>query len=73
MVLQGEGPIHLIGSHCIDFFDNMGGEADSEGEDEEMEVRLSLVVFLFPLDDRFKFRSLRRKGKGRIFLPVPSR
>ena len=42
MVFQGEGPIHLIGSHCIDFFDNMAGEADFEGEDEEMEVRISL-------------------------------
>ena len=41
--LQGEGPIHLIGSHCIDFYDNMAGEADSEGEDEEMEVRFSFL------------------------------
>merc|ERR1711972_441181 len=37
-LIKGEGPIHLIGSHCIEFFDNMAGEADSEGEDEEMEV-----------------------------------
>merc|ERR1711972_1058386 len=36
-LIKGEGPIHLIGSHCIDFFDNMAGEADFEGEDEEME------------------------------------
>ena len=45
---QGEGPIHLIGSHCIDFFDNMAGEADSEGEDEEMEASL-VFVFLVGL------------------------
>jgi len=38
-LIKGEGPIHLIGSHCIDFFDNMAGEADSEGEDEEMEEK----------------------------------
>merc|ERR1719447_378407 len=37
-LIKGEGPIHLNGSHCIDFFDNGGGEADSEGEDEDMEV-----------------------------------
>merc|ERR1712013_885384 len=37
-LIKGEGPIHLIGSHCIDFYDNMAGEADSEGEDEDMEV-----------------------------------
>ena len=49
MVLQGEGPIHLIGSHCIDYFDNMAGEADSEGGGEEMEVRFSLV-FCFPIE-----------------------
>ena len=42
LVFQGEGPIHLIGSHCIEFFDNMAGEADSEGEDEEMEASLVL-------------------------------
>jgi len=35
-LIKGEGPIHLIGSHVIEFFDNMAGEADSE--DEEMEV-----------------------------------
>jgi len=38
-LIKGEGPIHLIGSHCIDYFDNMAGEADSEGEDEEMEEK----------------------------------
>merc|ERR1719320_2349994 len=38
-LIKGEGPIHLIGSHCIDFYDNMAGEADSEGEDEEMEEK----------------------------------
>ena len=36
---QGEGPVHLIGSHCIDFFASMDGEAeDEEDEDDEMEV-----------------------------------
>jgi len=38
-LIKGEGPIHLIGSHVIEFFDNMAGEADSEGEDEEMEEK----------------------------------
>ena len=46
LVFQGEGPIHLIGSHVIEFFDNMAGEADFEGEDEEMEVSL---VYCFPI------------------------
>ena len=49
LVLQGEGPIHLIGSHCIDFFDNMAGEGDSEGEDEEMEASFTFV-FCFPIE-----------------------
>ena len=35
---QGEGPVHLIGSHCIDYFASMDGEADTEDEDDEMEV-----------------------------------
>ena len=35
---QGEGPVHLIGSHCIDFFASMDGEGDTEDEDDEMEV-----------------------------------
>merc|ERR1711972_1198779 len=34
-LIKGEGPIHLIGSHCVDFFDNMAGEADFEGEEME--------------------------------------
>ena len=49
---QGEGPIHLIGSHCIDFFAGVDEEADTEDEDDEMEVggvshpRLCLALFL---------------------------
>ena len=39
MIYQGEGPVHLIGSHCIDFFTSADGEADDEEEeDDEMEV-----------------------------------
>merc|ERR1719234_1113778 len=35
-LIKGEGPVHLIGSHCIDFFASMDGEAD---DDDEMEVK----------------------------------
>merc|ERR1711934_1198227 len=38
-LIQGEGPVHLIGSHCIDFFANMDGEGDLEDEEEEMELK----------------------------------
>merc|ERR1719500_1294374 len=38
-LIQGEGPIHLIGSHCIDFFADVDEEADTEDEDDEMEVK----------------------------------
>merc|ERR1719339_867570 len=39
-LVKGEGPVHLIGSHCIDFFGSMDGEADDEeDDDEEMEVK----------------------------------
>merc|ERR1719234_525437 len=39
-LIKGEGPVHLIGSHCIDFFASMDGEADDEeDEDDEMEVK----------------------------------
>merc|ERR1712010_61949 len=38
-LIKGEGPVHLIGSHCIDFFTSVDGEADDEeDEDDEMEV-----------------------------------
>merc|ERR1719425_41878 len=41
-LLQGEGPIHLVGSHCVDFFgyretDEDDAEEDSAEEDAEME------------------------------------
>ena len=42
---QGEGPVHLIGSHCIDFFGSMDGEADDE-EDEDDEMEVGEVCFL---------------------------
>merc|ERR1719397_2428217 len=39
-LIKGEGPVHLIGSHCIDFFaSSMDGEAEDEEEDDEMEVK----------------------------------
>merc|ERR1719234_1698008 len=38
-LIKGEGPVHLIGSHCIDFFASMDGEGDTEDEDDEMEVK----------------------------------
>merc|ERR1712192_92250 len=39
-LIKGEGPVHLIGSHCIDFFANLDGAADDEeDEDDEMEVK----------------------------------
>merc|ERR1711934_1240186 len=38
-LIQGEGPVHLIGSHCIDFFGSVDEEADTEDEDDEMEVK----------------------------------
>ena len=44
---QGEGPVHLIGSHCIDFFANMDGEAEDEEEEDEMEVgKVNLIPVL---------------------------
>merc|ERR1711970_768286 len=41
-LLQGEGPIHLVGSHCVDFFgyretDDDDAEDDSAEEDAEIE------------------------------------
>merc|ERR1719376_1245243 len=33
-LIKGEGPVHLIGSHCIDFFASM-----DDDEDDEMEVK----------------------------------
>merc|ERR1719430_1494255 len=39
-LLQGEGPIHLVGSHCVDFFGyrdtGAGDETVDECEDEEL-------------------------------------
>merc|ERR1712013_965043 len=36
-LLQGEGPINLLGSHCVDFFGyNRDTEADSEEEDDDV-------------------------------------
>merc|ERR1719285_839080 len=37
-LIKGEGPVHLIGSHCIDFFASMDEEAEDEDEDDETEV-----------------------------------
>merc|ERR1712183_484163 len=41
-LLQGEGPIHLVGSHCVDFFgyretEEDDAEDESAEEDAEME------------------------------------
>merc|ERR1712179_739708 len=33
-LLQGEGPIHLAGGHCVDFFGFKDGAGESEDEDD---------------------------------------
>merc|ERR1712055_1289003 len=33
-LLQGEGPIHLAGRHCVDFFGFKAGAGESEDEDD---------------------------------------
>merc|ERR1739841_118219 len=33
-IIHGEGPVHLVGSHCVDFF---GFKDDEESDDEEDE------------------------------------
>jgi len=37
-LIQGEGPLHLVGSHCVDFYGYKGDEnAEDSDEDEEEE------------------------------------
>merc|ERR1712098_672415 len=39
-LLQGEGPVHLVGSHCVDFYgyrDTGAGDDDDEDENTEDE------------------------------------
>merc|ERR1719431_1562398 len=37
-LMQGEGPIHLVGSHCVDFYGYRDtGAGDDEDEDEATE------------------------------------
>ena len=31
----GEGPVSLVGSHCVDFYRDMGGD-DEDMEDEDI-------------------------------------
>merc|ERR1719481_1156992 len=33
-IIHGEGPIHLVGSHCVDYFGFKDEDVDSEEEDE---------------------------------------
>merc|ERR1712013_127165 len=42
-LLQGEGPINLLGSHCVDFFGyNRDTEADSEEEEDAGEDEVAM-------------------------------
>jgi len=34
-IIHGEGPINLVGSHCVDYFGFKDEDVDSEEEDEE--------------------------------------
>merc|ERR1712112_348382 len=31
-VIQGEGPVHLVGSHCVDYY---GGKEDEDSDDDD--------------------------------------
>merc|ERR1739845_256754 len=37
VLLQGEGPIHLVGSHCVDFYGYRDTGAGDDSEDEGTE------------------------------------
>merc|ERR1712098_781916 len=36
-IIQGAGPLHLVGSHCVDYYGGKDDEEDDEDDDEEME------------------------------------
>merc|ERR1712002_188699 len=42
-LLQGEGPIHLVGSHCVDFFGYRETEDDAEDESAEEDTEMDGV------------------------------
>merc|ERR1712013_663041 len=76
-LVKGEGPVHLIGSHCIDFFASMDGEAeDEEDEDDEMEVKgkgdeLPTSPIKTKSSPMEKMDSKKRKAWRRRPRPVP--
>merc|ERR1712000_777250 len=45
-IINGEGPIHLIGSHCVDYYgfkdDDETEDEDEEDAEEEMRLKLQL-------------------------------
>merc|ERR1711872_476359 len=44
-IISGEGPITLIGSHCVDFYDyrNFGEDEDEDEEDAEQETATAQI------------------------------
>jgi len=43
-LMQGEGPIHLVGSHCVDFYgyrDTGAGDYEDEGTEDEGDVSMN--------------------------------
>merc|ERR1712226_174807 len=68
-LIQGEGPLHLVGCHCVDYY---GGQVDDETEDEEMEAEEAeqdkpqdLVAVMLPTRRR-KTRLKERLTRGPI-------
>lgn len=68
-LLQGEGPIHLVGSHCVDFYGyrdhGPGSDAESEEEDEvDMEAEEQEAAAGDKKDEDKKDESKKRKASG---------
>merc|ERR1739842_124491 len=53
-LLQGEGPIHLVGSHCVDFFGYRETEDDAEDESAEEDTEMEGVEEKSTAEDKKK-------------------
>merc|ERR1711970_1694798 len=53
-LLQGEGPIHLVGSHCVDFFGYRETEEDAEDESAEEDAEMEGVEEKSTAEDKKK-------------------
>merc|ERR1712243_268726 len=68
-LVKGDGPVHLVGCHCVDYYGAQMGDDETEDEDMEAEEQEEESGERKGCCQIWQWRRRREKGINSIFCP----